>query len=537
MPGAVIPAPVDYTDLDFEALDRRLTALFRSVPSLANIDIDSKAEGYRVLLDAEAFVGDKLTYLVNRIGREGYLPTATQRRNILALVKRLGYRPTGAKAAVAGLTWTLPAPNAKVVTILVNARIRPKDGTTTVRFRNLAALTIPIGQLSVSGNAEHSVAESELFSSDDRPDQSFLLSKSPYVDNSLSISTAGGTWTEVRNFLSSTATDRHFTTVIDAKDRCTVRFGNGRNGAVPSGTITASYKTGGGLAGNLPAGTLETPEGVVAVDSEGTPVRVTVTNPLDAQGGDDRQSNGLIKLLAPEQTRVPASSVAREDYEIVARGVTGVARALMLSRRQDATVNFNEGYLWIVPTDGGTANDALLSSVAARFGDEVYVGGAQNPTMFPKGNRPKTVTFQLRVRSAVYKVVNVTARVFPRAAFADTAGLAKLKVNVTASLAEMFAILVDASTVDPTGETTGLIPNPRIDFGFYLKDSDGTPSALLPYSDIYDAVGDAEGVLRVQAGNDGVLVNGVQADVQLLLKEFPKLGTVTVVDARNGNVL
>ena len=200
-------------------------------------------------------------------------------------------------------------------------------------------------------------------------------------------------------------------------------------------------------------------------------------------------------------------------------------------------MQFNEGFLWIVPTNGGTASDALLISVAARFGDEVYVGGAENPTMFPKGDRPKTVTYQLRVRSAVYKVVNVSTRVFPRASFADTAGLAKLKANVIASLAEMFAILVDASTIDPTGETTGLVPNPRIDFGYYLKDSDGNPSAILPYSDIYDAVGDADGVLRVQAGPDGVLVNGVQGDVQLALKEFPTLGTVTVIDARTGFVL
>ena len=537
MPGAVIPAPVDNTDLDFEALDRRLTALFRSVPSLANIDIDTKAEGYRVLLDAEAFVGDKLTYYINRVGREGFLPTATQRRNILALVKRLGYRPTGAKAAVAGLTWTLPVANAKVVTILANAKIRPKDGSTTVKFRNLAALTIPIGQLTVSGNAEHSETQTEPFASDDRPDQSFLLSKSPYVDGSLTITTASGAWTEVRNFLSSNAADRHFTTVIDAKDRCTVRFGNGRNGAVPSGTISATYKTGGGLAGNLPAGTLETPEGIFAVDSDGTPVRVTVTNPLDAQGGDDRQSNGLIKLLAPEQTRVPASSVAREDYEIVARGVTGVARALMLSRRQDPSVLFNEGYLWIVPTGGGTANDALLESVARRFGDEVYVGGAQNPTMFPKGDRPKTVTFQLRVRSAAYKVVNVVAKVFPRSSFADEAGLAKLKANVLASLQGFFAVLVDASTIDPTGETTGLIPNPLIDFGYYLKDSDGNPSAILAYDDIRNAVHDTEGVRRVKSGNDGLLVNGTNDDVQLALKEFPALGTVTVIDARTGFVL
>lgn len=533
---AVFPAPHDYTDLDFEALDRRLVSLFKSVPALSLIDVETKAEGYRVLLDANAFVGDKLTYYMNRIGREAFLPTASQRRNILSLVKRLSYRPPGAKAAVVSLTWTLPAANATDVRILAGAKIRPKDGTTTVKFRNLVELVIPAGQLSVSGDAEHSEAQSELFASDDRPDQSFVLARTPYVDGSLAVSTAGGDWTEVRNFLSSDSNDRHFTTVIDAKDRCTLKFGNGRNGAVPSGAITATYKTGGGLAGNLPAGTLETPENPAAVDANGTPVSIAVTNALAAEGGDDRQSNAMIKLLAPEQVRVPASAVAREDYEIVAKSTTGVARALMLSRRQDPSVGFNEGFLWIVPTNGGTASDSLLISVAKRFGDEVWVSEQQNPLMFPVGDRPKTVTFQLRVRSAVYKAVNVTVKVFPRSSFADVVGLAKLKENIVAELEEFFAILVDASTIDPTGETTGLIPNPRIDFGYYLKDSDGNPSAILPYSDIEAAVHDAEGVLRIP-GNDGVLVNGSKDDVQLALKDFPSLGTVVVIDARTGNVL
>jgi hypothetical protein len=489
-----------------------------------------------VLLNAESFVGDKLTHLLNRIGRNAFMPTASQRREILALAKRTGYRPPGAKAAVAELTWALPVANAKAVTVLLNGRVRPRDGT-DVRFRNLTALTIPAGQLSVKGNAEHSEGREDTFVSSERPDQSFRLSFTPYVDESLVVETAGGTWTEVRNFLSSTANDRHFTTTIDAQDRCTVRFGNGRNGAVPSGLITATYKTGGGSAGNLPAGTLEQTEGTVAVDSDGNPVRILVTNEEDAEGGAERQSNGMIKLLAPEQTRVPAAAVAREDYEIVARSTTGVARALMLTRRQDPAVGFNEGYLWIVPEGGGTASTPLLSRVAARFGDEVSVANAESPTMFPKGDRPKTVTFQLRVRSAVYRTVDVTAKVFPRASYADAAGLALLKANIVASLGELFAVMVDASTIDPTGETTGLVPNPRINFGYYLKDSDGNPSAILPYDDIRNAVHDTEGLLRIQAGSDGLLVNGAQDDVQLAVREFPKLGVVKVIDARTGVVL
>jgi hypothetical protein len=54
-----------------------------------------------------------------------------------------------------------------------------------------------------------------------------------------------------------------------------------------------------------------------------------------ASGGADRQTVASAKLLAPESLRTVTRTVTREDFEINARRVSGVARALMLTSNED----------------------------------------------------------------------------------------------------------------------------------------------------------------------------------------------------------
>ena len=65
------------------------------------------------------------------------------------------------------------------------------------------------------------------------------------------MTTATGAFTEVDSFLDSGPNDRHFLVRVDQNDRATLRFGDGRNGLPPSGTVTVRYKTGGGTSGNV----------------------------------------------------------------------------------------------------------------------------------------------------------------------------------------------------------------------------------------------------------------------------------------------
>lgn len=120
-------------------------------------------------------------------------------------------------------------------------------------------------------------------------------------------------WQGVADFHGSDETDRHY--VID-RGEGTIRFGNGRQGLIPPpGTRNirlASYRSGGGLAGNIPAGTATTPVAAGRYLAE-------VFNPVAASGGAEGETTAALLQRAPRALRHRGRAVAEEDYEDLAR--------------------------------------------------------------------------------------------------------------------------------------------------------------------------------------------------------------------------
>ena len=100
----------DYTDKDFDSLRVRLQSLVRSVfPDWTDFGVASFGN---ILLELYAFIGDVLAFYLDNQARESRLLTATQRKNLIALTKLIGFRPSGARAATADVVFTLGAPAA-----------------------------------------------------------------------------------------------------------------------------------------------------------------------------------------------------------------------------------------------------------------------------------------------------------------------------------------------------------------------------------------------------------------------------------------
>ena len=79
------------------------------------------------------------------------------------------------------------------------------------------------------------------------------------------------------------------------------------------------------------------------------------------------------------------------------------------------------------------------------------------------------------------------------------------------------------------------MPNENVDFGGKITDSDGNVVGELAFSDVYNAVRDVEGVRKLVPG--AFLLNTVADDVDLTTREFPTLGTVTIIDDDTGGTL
>ena len=502
---AVLPNSVDYTDKDFDALRARLIALVRSVfPDWSDFSVASFGN---LLIEMYAFVGDVITFYLDNQARESRLGTATQRKNVIALARMLGYRLHGAQAATAEVRIALARPPAADVVIPAGTVVRTQEVTEPVRFQLLADVSIPAGAdpPQATGDVENSETRTQLYDARGLADLDVVLDHTPYLDGSATVSAANGDYAEVDSLLGSEPNDRHFMVLVDQNDRATVRFGNGTSGAPPTGTVKVTYKIGGGAGGNVDAGRLVVVEGAFT-DVHGHPVQLTVANPDPATGGSDRQSVASAKLLAPESLRTLTRTVTREDFEVNARRVPGVARALMLTSNEDASIDENAGILFVIPEGGGLPTPALKNAVLAQV-TEVY---------------PHTLTFQVAVQSPVYRNIDVEARIYLRQGHSPAA----VRDRVRANLQAMFQV------TGPEGT-----PNPLVDFGFNIKDADGNPVGEIAWSDVFDVVRDTVGVRKVGDRSGDLKLNGLPADVKLGIKEFPLLGTITLIDGDTGALL
>ena len=502
---ALLPNTVDFTDKDFDSLNLRLQNLVRSVfPDWTDFNVASFGN---ILLELFGFVGEVLTFYQDNQARESRIITATQRKNVIALAKLLGFKLAGARAATADVQFTLAEPPAADVTFAAGTTVRTQEVTEPVSFQLLGSVTIPTGANPpvATGTVENSEGRDELFDSTGLADQELQLTFAPFLDESAQVIAGNGTFEEVESFLNSGPNDLHFTLVVDQNDRATIRFGDGLQGAIPTGTIQMLYKTGGGPQGNVDADRIVVISGGFT-DAFGNPVLVTITNPTAASGGTPRQSLASARVLAPASLRTLNRTVSREDYENNALKLTAVARALMLTSNEDPTIGENSGILFVIPQGGGLPSQVLKDQVE----NQVTV-------VFPN-----TLTFVLSVQNPVFKTIDVSARVFLR----PGTNPATVKGAIEQALADFFAVSLSDGT-----------PNPNVDFGFNIKDVDGNPAGEVAWSDVLSVVRAVSGVRKIGDEDPDFLLNDRSDDVMLENKEFPVLGTVTLLNGDTGGPL
>ncbi len=105
-------------------------------------------------------------------------------------------------------------------------------------------------------------------------------------------------------------------TAVDG--RTIIRFAGRLRSA--DNNVSAVYRTGGGLAGNLPPGRLKTPMSMALGMRE-------VTNPLPAEGGTAPEDVASVRSNAPVRILSLDRIVSLDDYQAFARAYGGVAKA------------------------------------------------------------------------------------------------------------------------------------------------------------------------------------------------------------------
>lgn len=502
----------DYSDRDFDSVKLRLGQLIQSVfPDWT--DYVQTNFGI-IMLDSFAFNLDVLNYYLDAQARETHWSTATRRRSLLNLAKLINYSPTGPKAATVDETITLAAVPVGNVTFPAGTTIQTDDLEALV-YQLLAPVTILAGTDPpvVVTSFEHSATQSDTFASNGKGNQVLPLSVGPFLAGTLTVTASNGPYTVVRSLLGSKAIDRHCEVRVDHNELGRVIFGNGVNGTIPTGNIAMTYRTGGGIRGNTGPARITTINSSFT-DSLSNPVSVSVINLEKAVGGANRLTNEQMRQLGPEGMRVMTRTVSREDFEINARRVSGVARALMLSSDEDADIPENSGFLYAVPVGGGQPSNVvrtdILSMVTVEYPSlvtfEILVAGVGAP--IPPGLVP-------------YKTVNVQASVTLRPTIPS---VLIVKQRIEEALVAYFAI----QNADGTD-------NLNVDFGYNIKDTDGSVVAKILRSDVFNVIRDVDGVRSVELSD--FMLNSVASDLELALAEFPVLGSISLFNQETGGPL
>ena len=141
--------------------------------------------------------------------------------------------------------------------------------------------------------------------------------------STLEVRVEGILWREIETLFDAGPQDAVYETSLGEGNVIKIAFGDGSRGRrLPTGelNITASYRSGIGLAGHVPERTISQlktkPLGIRAV-----------TNPSPATGGAEPESINDARITAPNTVKTLGRVVSLKDYEDFARNFAGVGKA------------------------------------------------------------------------------------------------------------------------------------------------------------------------------------------------------------------
>ena len=249
------------------------------------------------------------------------------------------------------------------------------------------------------------------------------------ADSSLEVRVDDVAWHEAPRLYGSGPRERAYEVDHRPEGGTVVRFGDGQTGAAPPAgraNVTATYRVGGGLAGRVGAGALET-----ALDRP--PGLLGVTNPAPAYGGAAAEPREEARRNAPRTVRTFGRAVSLRDFEDVARSSGEVAKA--------SAVRTWDGRAHTVHlTVAGQAGGLFPADVLRRIGDAV--AAAASPDLRVRVANHERVPVRMRATMQVAadhdaEAVTAAAREAVLAALSFDA----VEIGHALHLSQVFAVL------------------------------------------------------------------------------------------------
>lgn len=402
---------VDYTSRDYDSLRSDLIKVVQT--RIPEWSADDPSDFALALVESFAYVGDLLSYYLDRAANEANVETATQKSTLVNFAEIFGYKPSGPTPALVTLTFTNNT--GAVLDIPVGTQVSAdltNGPFTEAYFETLTA----VSQLANGGTIEVSAIEGKTSNTDQSQlDENNLVvpvnlgTSSGYayteviiedtgvVDGSIYVYVGHNNsftkWAYVYNIVEYGPLDKVYTTRLNSDGTTSILFGDGINGAVPANgdTISGTYRSSVGSSGNVAASTIKT---VTFIPGNSTTSGIIVSNNAAAIGGTDGETLGLLRRNLKATLASRNRAVTLDDYESLASLIPGVGR---VSASADVYTSVN---LYVQPLYDGTATPGLVSGLATGTWNSI----ADEVSLFLKDRMP--INASLTVLPPTY--VNLT---------------------------------------------------------------------------------------------------------------------------------
>ena len=354
-----LPIQIDYTARDYESIR---TELLRISEKLSPTWTDKEPGDIGVtILEAVAYLGDILSYGLDRAQNESYLATAQTRDAVVNLLRLINYELSPATPATVSMVikttidfLTLPAG--------FTVKTEATEGVDSLQYQLTEAVTLgPAGHYCVSyeqAKAARTFSAAMLVDdglifvagagvvesvgvSDGSKDQFFLLGESPVclssdATSALVVYVGATLWTAKPSFIGTNPTDQVFTYKFLSTQELLLQFGDGVNGAIPptNDVIQASYRIDGGEEGNRAGvGSIVKHSQLAGVDF--------VYNVSQPSGGSDPEDIQTAKKQGPLSLRALDRCVTLEDFETMAKKTPGGGISAARASQGDSPLEVN----------------------------------------------------------------------------------------------------------------------------------------------------------------------------------------------------
>lgn len=232
------------------------------------------------------------------------------------------------------------------------------------------------------------------------------LSRTPVIDNSVSVTVNGEAWTQVSSTSLRGSDDQVFQVKTFVSGQTSIIFGDGRFGAIipPEASIVIEYRVGGGSAGNIGLGLINTSV-TGLIESLSNPVPINITNSTSTGiGGRDAETLEEARTNIPFYTRTNDRAVTLDDYQTLAQQFSdatygSVAYARSAIRTENSFLEGNNVviYAWTTGTNGGLVPLSAQLKQALKTYLQTKAVGTDLVQVYDGTARPVPVSLRFRV--------------------------------------------------------------------------------------------------------------------------------------------